>query len=760
MMICRLKIAPPHPHQWISLFPALLILCLAYPQGSQAADKKTKTPVVSKGNDAASQLVNTWFTKGKAAGLEGVFYDNRDRGHSSLGITNYPQLQAITYSEDEVRRWIDWGSRRQLLPGKTVIGNSSTASPATRAGSHQRMFYTHPQGLGFLYQQYRSNALYVYPEHRDHDSGINGPNGFGDLYSANSPYLISSQGSSGTDRVFMFAMLKTIAAFPPETRKALVDKGLLMPALQAIFRQTYQASTKAEDYFTGKAHPSAFEGKLIDEVAMVKLAQGMKSDALPPLVILRITGESEAAPGRDFFESDTTRLRAGQALANSPCAISRIFRVTDYRYTMQVNATDSISPQHQKLKFRWVVLRGDPALVSIKTSGENNQKATLSVAYQARRPIEPGSAMISNRVDIGVFAEAEDCLVSPPSFISFTTLPNEHRTYTDDGRLLEIFYGSRSRLLGMPTAENEHWDALLARFDVPSDQWSPDTQLLTATFKKDQIAILTTTAADTKKNRALIASADKKLDVIVTAQQKVVDEKNKIRRAALAEHKKLDNKESKITLDAATAKYSAARKVLRDGKNGAAELKTEIAGLHAKVAVQLKTKGVPDIISSALETLRADLDFSSANQAAIQNAAEQSSNKKVKNLLNAALGRLKFVAVTKSDNPPLNDRYHIEQLNLDILSEVLFPDFLQRTSGLNYFDSRLTDLKNWRDVYRYSKDGKLLGWTRYQNSKPSEFTSDGELVLSRKDDGSPDKVANIRYEIDPKSKQLRTVEAK
>ena len=213
---------------------------------------------VSKGNDPVSKRLNTWFVEGKCAGLEGVFYDNRDRKHSDLGIATYPQLKPISYSKGERDRRVDWGAQRQILGGQIVVGNSSTASPATKAGSHQRMFYVNQRGLPLLYEQYRSNALYIYPEHRDHDPGTNGPDGYGDLYPANSPYLISSQGSSGSDRVFMHAFLKTIAAFPKETRAALVSEGMLMPTLQAIFRQTYRAS---EDYFSGKSHPSAFGGK-------------------------------------------------------------------------------------------------------------------------------------------------------------------------------------------------------------------------------------------------------------------------------------------------------------------------------------------------------------------------------------------------------------------------------------------------------------------------------------------------------------------
>ena len=80
-----------------------------------------------------------------------------------------------------------------------TFGNSSTSAPPQLGGSNPRSYYVFPFGLSFLYNQYTRNNLYIYPEHRDHDPGHNGKNdGYGDLYPTNTPYLIISQGSSGS----------------------------------------------------------------------------------------------------------------------------------------------------------------------------------------------------------------------------------------------------------------------------------------------------------------------------------------------------------------------------------------------------------------------------------------------------------------------------------------------------------------------------------------------------------------------------------
>ena len=93
------------------------------------------------------------------------------------------------------------------------------------------MAYAHPFGLRFLYAQYTHNNLYIYPTHLDHKPGHNGTPNHGDLYPTNTPFVLISQGSSGSDQPFMKAVPMAMAAFRPEVKKKLVQCGLLMPAI-------------------------------------------------------------------------------------------------------------------------------------------------------------------------------------------------------------------------------------------------------------------------------------------------------------------------------------------------------------------------------------------------------------------------------------------------------------------------------------------------------------------------------------------------
>ena len=132
-------------------------------------------------NSEACKLLNRWYHAGKAAGNIGDWYDNRDGGHSGLNVKKYPQLSVVTYTEDEKAQKSHWAGQKRLLKQITV-GNSSTAAGVRQGGSNPRShYYTRPKGLEFLYAQYRSSNLYVYPEHRDHDEGHNGRAGYGDL---------------------------------------------------------------------------------------------------------------------------------------------------------------------------------------------------------------------------------------------------------------------------------------------------------------------------------------------------------------------------------------------------------------------------------------------------------------------------------------------------------------------------------------------------------------------------------------------------
>ncbi len=303
------------------------------------------------------------------------------------------------------------------------------------------MAQTDPGVALLQYLQYVNRHLYVYPVHVDNNPGHNGAGGkgYGDVVPANTPYLLLSQGSSGSDIVFLDALVATLAAFRPEVKRELAAAGTLVPTLQMIFRASNKTVAQPDDYLTGTAHPTAFEGSQVDAEKMVTLAHSMTTEALPPLVQLKIVEEDRPVVGRDYFD-----VGPREHLLDTPAAIARVVKSSAYARRMVLGAEASKDLGAKPLTFHWVVLRGDAERIRIKKldgdalSGAGSQ-VELEVDYHERRPIAVGSERESNRVDIGVFAH-NGVYYSAPAFVCFYTLDNEKRVYDDQHRIQVIDY--------------------------------------------------------------------------------------------------------------------------------------------------------------------------------------------------------------------------------------------------------------------------------------------------------------------------------
>ena len=375
----------------------------------------------------------SWTASRSAAGNNGDFYDNRDGGHSPLKIGSFPGLQQVPYAKEEVRSR-GWGLQTRILPGVT-FGNSSTAGPVEQYGSHIRGAYSSPHLISILYQQYTKNNLYIYPEHRDHDSGHNGKGGYGDLMPLNTPYLIGTQGSSGSDRPVMLAVGLALGSFQPATKKRLIETGLLMPTVQMLFRTCQAGITSQEDYLSGKAHPSVFDGSKVQYVRLAEMAHAMSERDIPSMVQLKVLEELTPRQGVDYFEVGNRT----EKLCDTPAAIGRIFRGRQHERKLVVSAEDSFDLNGRLRTFHWVVLRGDAARIKIAPRDRRKSIVEITVPYQARVPLPSQPAMESNRVDIGVFVH-NGRNFSAPAFLCFYSLDNERRRYDDQGRILEIDY--------------------------------------------------------------------------------------------------------------------------------------------------------------------------------------------------------------------------------------------------------------------------------------------------------------------------------
>jgi hypothetical protein len=392
---------------------------------------------IAKGQGKVGELLRKWHKEGTAAGNRGDFYDNHDGDHSNMNFRGFPQLTRIEYGESLRKRGLHNGLQRHFVFSGITIGNSSTAiTGGANWRSQARFALTRPNGASMLSLHYLRNHLYFYPEHKDHDSGRNGKKGggHGDVFPANTPYLVISQGSSGSDRPFMDAFAAMLAALRPETKKALARTPLLMPTLQQVFRRSNRNVESDEDYFSGQAHPSVFDSAQLDPEVMVRRAHELKPDSLPPLAQFKVIKEDMPVPGRDFFD-----FRPHQRLFDTPCASARVYKSTasSLRFTLDAGASRDLSGK--PLSYRWEVLRGDTERILIEENYANGSRVEITIPWHERRPVLSGSAMESNRVDIGLFVGNGEHW-STPAFFSVYFPDNQKRVYDADGRILSIDY--------------------------------------------------------------------------------------------------------------------------------------------------------------------------------------------------------------------------------------------------------------------------------------------------------------------------------
>ena len=167
-----------------------------------------------------------------AAGNHGDLYDNRDGDHSNLAPVSLPQLTYVEYAAAARDARAHHGINANHFFNAITFGNSSTAIVGTAFWRSQgRLALTDGNAPRSLFRHYATNHIYLYPEHRDHDPK------HGDVFPANTPYFVMSQGSSGSDKPFLRAVGSILAAFRPEVKAFLRTANLIAPTVQMILRR-------------------------------------------------------------------------------------------------------------------------------------------------------------------------------------------------------------------------------------------------------------------------------------------------------------------------------------------------------------------------------------------------------------------------------------------------------------------------------------------------------------------------------------------
>jgi len=415
---------------WNPLFQAFV--CLIDPPTNRPT---LQDPMIGdwKDHDDVAALIRKWYREGSAAGNYGDFYDNHDQDHSNMDYDAFPQLTRIEYRPESHRTNVNFstGLQEWFIFTRPVIGNSSTAlTQGALWRSQPRYAMFDARRMAIQATHYLGNQIYFYPEHRDHDED------YGDTYPANTPYVITSQGSSGSDRDFMNAIAATMASFRPAVKSRLVEAKALVPTLQQIFRQSYafKGGNEKRHYLSGAAHPVVFDSQQVDVGRMVRLAHAMKSSCLPPVALLGVVNEVPPNPKLPPRISPY-----GEILFTTPAAVARVYRRMDPVFEIELSAEASRDIDEKKLSYQWIVLQGDSAKITITKLNTEGSRVRVSVPWFDPFPVSPGSKLITSRVDVGLFVN-NGTYYSAPAFLSVFRLANETRAYDKHGRLLSIDY--------------------------------------------------------------------------------------------------------------------------------------------------------------------------------------------------------------------------------------------------------------------------------------------------------------------------------
>lgn len=645
-------------------------------------------PITTR-TDEVGSLLNDWASKGTAAGLSALTYENRDDAHSPLPLAIWPGLKNRTFTDEDRNAGRHKGPANIIHPSPT-FGNCSMAAPPDRGGSLARFYFMDPAGSTFLAKQYLSNQLFIYPEHQDYDPGANGIGGWGDLFPQNSPAVLISQGSSGSDQPFLQALLSTTAAFAPDVQRTLIDRRLLIPTLQHLLRLSSKRVQSDADYLTGKAHPVVFDATHLDELKMVLAANRMTQGAIPPIALIDILNETNFEPGTHFFEPENPH---PWKLATTPISIARLFRGNQATYDCTLSAQASGDLLGRPLTLRAIVLQGDPSMVTISPDAAT-RSFRLSFRWQPSEKTSPTDQSIrSHRIDIGIFAD-NGVAISTPAIFSLYMLPNERRFYDDQGHLTEIAYLASNPELGLPLTDTDPRWIDVFETAIQSTDTLPGT-LMERALEAPELAWFRVTSSrlTVLKNRLTRLESDP-------------DPKNK------------SDIEKQRQLLANTLKEN---------------LSTPLPGTRKLTARQT--------LALAFQSIARFTDLYPSFQFEIDALASQSLHSDAPAALKSEVQKLIDWGILisqpdnrlnpqhdKADRPQAESAY-LEALNLTILSHALYPKALTRQPVPAWADPRLTTRKSWRDVFLYDKsNGSLIGWTRHLLGRTARFDAQGRLL--------------------------------
>jgi len=354
---------------------------------------------------------------------------------------------------------------------------------------------------------------------------------------------------------------------------------------------------------------------------------------------------------------------------------------------MLVSMEKTLNPLKSPLQIRAAILQGDPRFVRIDSTPG---KAIMRIRVRWQPPIIAATGIRSHRIDIGIFAD-NGASISAPAIISFYMLPNEMHFFDEQGRVAEIHYQTHNPDFGLPVTDTDpRWVKILLAFSLKDTNLRG--RLLDQILTPAERSGLQKLYLDLKPQAEALAAAERD-DQRKDAATKLRTQFGAAISTALT---------TPIVEKAPLTARAAIEKVLHAIASFYPFYLGSQRELDALAATSPKSTAVADV--------RAEL-----HRLIMQGV-----------LIEHASGRID--TMSPPDQLSLGERYMLRGLNLTLLSQVIFPDVLERSTAPAYVSPRLTTPKPWRDVYRYDVDsGASEGWIRYADGRIANFDTNGHF---------------------------------
>jgi len=301
-------------------------------------------------------------------------------------------------------------------------------------------------------------------------------------------------------------------------------------------------------------------------------------------------------------------------------------------------------------------------------------------------------------------------------------------------------------------------------------------RLLREQFTPAEAAAVTRMAGEHEKARLAIAEADGKYKPALKAFQAAYKERKAADKALAVARKEHEAKPAAQTRDALKrtelALAAASEKVKATTKpKRAAEGRLKKARLAAYELLENKAPGqklsAAELVYRAFDALSQDALFVSRNHKEV-NALFLAAPRSRKRSVTQTRNHLVALDIITDDaafahalRPALEgaapaaqrltrfERSMLEWLNRTVLANLLYPEMVKAAYCTNYVDWSLSAPKSWRDVYRHNARGEVIGWTRIDGGKRTEFNAGGLIVLAGDASGRCTRGRTVTYQLAP-----------